>query len=144
MICNGTYENEKTAAHASDTLARKLMENGEHGHRLNFPDDYTEMWPEKMKTSSNYIGVSYNKRDERWCAQRHSRNENKVVNNGTYKDKKTAAHASDRLARQLMENGEHGHKLNFPDDHSGLKTKKYQRNKRKRSDREHFGYSQNK
>merc|ERR1712098_922866 len=28
-LCNGTYENEETAARASDTLARKLLSNGE-------------------------------------------------------------------------------------------------------------------
>jgi hypothetical protein len=41
-----TPRDEETAAHASDTLARKLTENGEKGHRLNFPDDYTEVYPE--------------------------------------------------------------------------------------------------
>ena len=43
MICNGRYDNEKTAAHASDTLARNLLANGEKGHRLNFPDDDTDV-----------------------------------------------------------------------------------------------------
>ena len=44
MVSNGcNYENEETAAHASDTLARKLMENGEKALKLNFPDDYTEV-----------------------------------------------------------------------------------------------------
>ena len=46
MICNGRYESEETAAHASDTLARKLMTNGEQGHKLNFPNDDTEVFPE--------------------------------------------------------------------------------------------------
>ena len=43
MLYNGCYDDEKTAAHASDTLARQLMENGEQGHKLNFPDEYTEV-----------------------------------------------------------------------------------------------------
>ena len=45
---NGYYDNEETAAHASDTLARKLMENGEQGHKLNFPDDHTEVHPKEV------------------------------------------------------------------------------------------------
>ena len=46
MSYNGRYDNEETAAHASDTLARKLMSNGEQGHKLNFPDDDTKVFPE--------------------------------------------------------------------------------------------------
>ena len=48
MLCNGTYENEETAANASDTLARKLMKTGEQNHKLNFPEDETEVYPEKV------------------------------------------------------------------------------------------------
>jgi hypothetical protein len=59
-VYNGTYKDEEKAAHASDTLARKLIENGEKGHKLNFPEDHTEVYPEKVKFSSNYIGVTYN------------------------------------------------------------------------------------
>ena len=44
MIHNGnSHYTAEEAAHASDTLARKLMENGEQGHTLNFPDDETEV-----------------------------------------------------------------------------------------------------
>jgi hypothetical protein len=46
VFYNGTYKNEDTAAHASDTLARKLIANDEKGHKLNFPDDDTEVKPE--------------------------------------------------------------------------------------------------
>ena len=46
LFYNGNYKDEETAAHASDTLAKKLIENGEKGHKLNFPDDDTEMYPE--------------------------------------------------------------------------------------------------
>merc|ERR1712098_46123 len=49
------------------------------------------------------------------CVQRWSKNEYKMVHNGCYDDEETAAHASDTLARKLMENGELNHKLNFPD-----------------------------
>jgi len=113
---NGRYDNEKTAAHASDTLVRKLMANGEQGHKLNFPDDDTEVLPEEEINSSHYIGVSYNVKYSKWQAQRYRKLEKKNVCNGNYADEKTAAHASDTLARILMANGEQGHKLNFPDD----------------------------
>ena len=45
LVCNGRYDNEKTAAQASDNLARKLMKNGERAHKLNFPADSTEVYP---------------------------------------------------------------------------------------------------
>merc|ERR1712098_767899 len=112
-VYNGTYKDEETAAHASDTLARKLIANGENGHKLNFPDDRTEVRPEKR---FNYIGVFYNEKYAKWQAGRRSKNENKNVYNGTYKNEKTAAHASDTLARKFIANGEKGHQINFPDD----------------------------
>jgi hypothetical protein len=115
MICNGNYENEKTAAHASDTLARKLMQNGEQGHKLNFPYDDNEVLAGKA-SSSQFIGVSYHVNTSKWQTQRYSKHEKKKVCNGSYETKETAAHASDTLARTLMANGEQGHKLNFPDD----------------------------
>ena len=62
--------------------------------------------------------MSYNERDEKWYAQRHSKNENKAAYNGYYKNEETAAHASDTLVRKLIENGEKDHKLNFPNDHT--------------------------
>ena len=52
MLRNGCYDNEDTAARASDTLARKLMANGEQGHKLNFPDDDTDVFPEVTKHST--------------------------------------------------------------------------------------------
>jgi len=113
---NGIYKNEETAARASDTLAKKLSANGENVHKLNFPDDDTEVHPKKKKTS-NFYGVSYYKKDAVWVAQRWSKHENKTVFNGScYKEEETAAHASDTLARKLIANGEKVHKLNFPDD----------------------------
>merc|ERR1712098_1026376 len=103
----------ETAARASDTVARKLIAKGEKDHKLNFPNDETEMYPEK---TYNYFGIRYNKRDEMWRTYRWSKKEDKTVHNGSYKDKETAARASDTLAKKLMVNGEKGHKLNFPDD----------------------------
>merc|ERR1712098_421192 len=46
-VYNGSYKSEETAAHASDTLARKLMASGEQNLRLNFPEDDIEVFPEK-------------------------------------------------------------------------------------------------
>jgi hypothetical protein len=115
----GTYKDEGNVAHASDDLARKSMANSNNNLELNFQNDSTEVHPEETKTSK-YFGVSKNKKDERWHAQRRSKKEKKVISNGTYDNEKTAAHASDTLARELIENGEHGHKLNFPDDHTAV------------------------
>ena len=108
------------------------MANGEKSHKLNFPDDLTEVYPEvTIKTKfiskrceflfeqkNNYIGVSYHENNARWQVYRHSKDEKRNIYNGTYKDEETAAHASDTLARKLMANGEKGHKLNFPDNHT--------------------------
>ena len=74
--------------------------------------------------TSKYIGVSYNISKERWTVQRRSKTKKKTVTNGAYKDEEAAAHASDNLAKRLMENGEQNHKLNFPDDQTEvIKTK---------------------
>merc|ERR1712098_463723 len=78
-VYNGCYKDEETAAHASDTLARQLIANGEKGHKLNFPDDHTEVYPEKVKFSSNYIGVTYHKMNSRCDAYRHSKNEKRKL-----------------------------------------------------------------
>merc|ERR1712098_269819 len=117
-----------TAAHASDTLAKKLMENGKHNFKLNFPEDDTELF---RKKTSKYFGVYYSKSKEQWGAQKWNKTENKPVSNGYYRDEETAAHASDTLARKLMANGEHNLKLNFPDDHTEVYSEKNKRNKEK-------------
>merc|ERR1712000_19465 len=59
MIFNGSYDNEETAAHASDTLARKLMSNGNRNLRLNFPDDDTEVWSKARITSEYQPKIEY-------------------------------------------------------------------------------------
>ena len=69
-LCNGYYDNEETAAHASDTLARKLMANGEQSHRLNFPDDETEVFQKVTKSRklsrkiSLYLSVKEKEKDQ--------------------------------------------------------------------------------
>merc|ERR1712098_387217 len=139
VASNGNYDDEERAAHASDTLARKLKANGEQNHRLNFPDNTTEEHRQERTYSSNYIGVTFNKMKRKWYVYRHSKKENKKILNGSYKNEETAAHASDTLARKLMANDEQNHKLNFPDDHTENK-----KNKRKRSEHENTEHSQNK
>jgi len=141
IIFNGYYNDEETAARASDTLARKLMANAEQDHKLNFPDDHTEVYKEKKQTSSKYTGVSYNEATAKWQVSRWSKNEKKMFSNGSYEDEKTAAHASDTLAIKLMKNREHGHKLNFLDDNTKVYPQ-HPRNKRKRSEHD-LGHSQN-
>jgi len=125
-VYNGHYDIEETAARASDTLARKLMKNGEKSHKLNFPDDYAEVFPEKKETSSQYFGVSYDIKLSKWHANRRSKLGKKMVHNGHYDNEETAARASDTLAKQLMANGEKDHKLNFPDDYTEVFQEKKQ------------------
>merc|ERR1712098_500377 len=120
-VYNGTYRDEQTAAHASDTLARKLIADGEKSHKLNFPDDDTEVYP---KQQNKYFGVNYHADEAKWYAYRRSKNQKKIVYNGSFKDEVTAAHASDTLARKLIANGETHHKLNFPDDDTEMYAKK--------------------
>merc|ERR1712098_38296 len=126
---NGYYDDEETAAHASDTLARKLMENVEQKLQLNFPNDHTEIYRKKDK-NSKFIGVSYNKRDSKWFVHRWNKSEKKMDYNGCYDDEETAAHASDTFARKLMKNGEQKHKLNFPDDYTEVYPKDQKKRKR--------------
>merc|ERR1712098_539420 len=127
---NRCYRDEETAALASDTLARKLMSNGEVGHKLNFPDNITEVNMEKKRNYLEYIGVYYHEKSKRWVPQRWSKTENRSISNGGYNNAEAAAHASDTLARKLIANGEQNHKLNFPDDDTEVYAK--ETNKRKR------------
>jgi len=139
-VYNGhAYTSERTAAQASDTLARLLMrEDNELKLDLNFENNFTEVYP----WSSFFIGVSYKPRlYAKWRARRWSFQQNKAVLSGTYRDQESAAHASDEIARNLILNGEKGHKLNFLGDdeydkirHSGHLTELSRSAKRKRSD----------
>ena len=71
-IHNGYFNaNEETkAAHASDTLARTLIANGENGYKLNFPDDETEVWAKVTHIRSEqyiihfYFGVRKTKKEK--------------------------------------------------------------------------------
>merc|ERR1712098_936802 len=86
------------------------------GHKLNFLDDATDVFPEEKTNSSQYIGVSYIIKISKWRARRRSKHEKKDIYYGIYDKEETAAHASDTFARKLIANGEEGHKMNFPDD----------------------------
>merc|ERR1712098_25590 len=100
------------------------MANGEQNHKLNFSDDETEVFPKEKKTSSQFIGVSYDVNESKWRAQRCSKLHKKTIYNGIYENEETAARASDTLARKFMANGEQAHKLNFPDDNTDVYPKK--------------------
>jgi len=47
MVYYGYYEDEETAARASDTLARKSIDISEQTLKLNFPENDTEVYPEE-------------------------------------------------------------------------------------------------
>merc|ERR1712098_684339 len=119
-----------TAAHASDSLGRKLMENGEQNHKLNFPYDRTEVYREEKRFTSKFIGVFYDKNKSKWLVQRWSQNEKKNAYNGCHDNEETAAHASDTLARKLMKNSEQKLQLNFPDDHTEVNPTEQKKRKR--------------
>merc|ERR1712098_672018 len=123
----------------SDTLARKLIAKGE-GHKLNFPEDHTEVHTEKRRKASEFFGVYYSKKRNRWVSGRWSKTEKKYLINGAHREEDTAAHASDTLARNLMANGDRNFKLNFPDDSIEVHANKLQTKKRKRPSE--FGDSQ--
>ena len=57
-VYNGYYDDEERAAHASDTLARKLMENGEQNHRLNVPENHTEVYREKVTSAQRIYNAN--------------------------------------------------------------------------------------
>merc|ERR1712098_244462 len=129
-------DEEMKAAHASDTLARKLMKNGEYGHQLNFYHDETEVVVEKRKKMSRCLGVTWDKKQSKWRVERWSKIEKKMIYKGRFNahEETKAVHASDTLARELMKNGENGHHLNFPDDKTKERLEKGKNNKRKRSE----------
>lgn len=60
-VSNGSSNDERAAARASDSLARHLMENGDHGLKFNFPANDEEVRPpkffEKFPNHNEYDGV---------------------------------------------------------------------------------------
>jgi len=60
----GFYENQETAAHASDTLARtlNLQQTNRQNHQLNFPDDETKVNPKIHELGSMVTILSKRKK----------------------------------------------------------------------------------
>jgi hypothetical protein len=75
MIYNGYFkaDEETKAAYESDTLARALIADGRENHKLNFPNDETEVWAEKKKSSSKYYGGTWSKIYSKWRVRRWSK-----------------------------------------------------------------------
>jgi len=130
--CNQSLSDIDDGANFS---SKYLMENGEEG--LNFPNHDMEMLPHegadiivkieedeymyvKREKTSEFIGVGWVKKASKWRVSRRSKAEKKIVYHGCYDHEEAAAHASDTLARKLMNKGEVGHKLNFPDDETNM------------------------
>lgn len=103
------YSVEQEAARASDTLAMSLLSKGEQDHTLNFSEEEDE------DVHFKGIGVAYYPNREKWRAYRWRSSDKKKIEHGWYKDKETAAHASDNLVRLHFQFGaEQDHELNFP------------------------------
>ena len=108
----GIFVNEIDAAHAYDAYA---IANGINRPR-NFPseDDVVRAPPKQRKKAANksskYRGVSWFKRDKKWCAQIQVDGKKKHI--GSYPDEITAARAYDAfvIAEKLNK------LLNFPGD----------------------------
>jgi len=94
-------------------------------------DNLARKYGVEKKRTSKYIGVSYNKKNSKWNAQRRSKEDNKVFSYGHYDDEITAAHASDTLTRKLMKNCKRKLKLNFPDNHNEVYPEQCNQNKKK-------------
>ena len=70
--------------------------------------------------------MSWNKGNLKWMVRRWSKTDGKLIYNGycNVNEEIRAAHASDTLARQLIEKGEEEHKLNFPNDETEVRLEK--------------------
>jgi len=129
-----TYKSELAAARASDALVRKLMKNGEKGHKLNYPGDDTELHGEskcpknhalkRFKTMTTHYGcnkcgmsVDFPKGTTMYGCRKcdfdlceNCNNLYKVYPSSKKRvhfsdeEKALAARESDALARKLMEN----------------------------------------
>jgi len=118
MLVFAAYENEKDFESNTESGEKNVTEPTVVKIE---EDEYVK----GNKKTSTYIGVRSDQKYATYCAYRHSKKEkHKMVYNGSYKDEETAAHASDTLARKLIGDGEKGHKLNFPDDHTEVYPKK--------------------
>ena len=92
----GRYIKEKDAALIYDYMANKLFKEFAY---LNFPNELlTEKEFNKInvrrKKLSKYIGITYHKRDKKWCTSIIINNKNKFL--GYYKTELGAALARDK------------------------------------------------
>lgn len=60
-MSRGSYSNEEAAAHASETLAKTLMANGERGHKLNFTEESERNEAAKRQSSDDHVPYSFNR-----------------------------------------------------------------------------------
>jgi hypothetical protein len=140
----GRFDDEREAARAVDTAARRLRGEDAHGGlsgsqwlRLNFPteeevkrakdrgallteeDKAAAIAASEQQGPSKFVGVSWNKMNRKWRAQFNHDGKNQYL--GRFDDEQEAAQAVDTAARRLRGEGAHGgrsgtrwHCLNFP------------------------------
>ena len=127
----GTFDDEREAARAVDTAARRLRGEDAHGGRaggtflrLNFPteaevkraqergallteeDKAAAAAASEWQTTSKFVGVSWNKRSRKWIAT--IRHDGKQQHLGNFDDEREAARAFDTAARRLRGEDSHG------------------------------------
>ncbi|CAB9520971.1 AP2-like ethylene-responsive transcription factor [Seminavis robusta] len=110
----GSFLEEKHAALAYDFEARK---SGQPELWINFPDEHPTAeqiceWKQKHGGSSQYRGVTYNKKSSKWRAQ--ITNSGSTCYLGSFLEEKHAALAYDFEARK---SGQPELWINFPDEH---------------------------
>jgi hypothetical protein len=140
----GSFNDEREAARAVDTAARRLRGEDAHGgrsgkgwHRLNFPteeemkraqergallteeDKAAAAAASERQGPSKFVGVGWNKTDRKWMA--NIRHDGKQQHLGSFDDEHEAARAVDMAARRLRGDDAHGGRagtnwlrLNFP------------------------------
>jgi hypothetical protein len=150
----GCFDDEREAARAVDTAARRLRGENAHGgrsgnnwYRLNFPTeaevkrakDRGALLTEEDRAAaaeaserqgpSVFMGVSWAKRQRNWKAQ--IRHDGKHLYLGYFDDEREAARAVDTAARRLRGENAHGgrsgnnwYRLNFPTE-AEIKKAKY-------------------
>jgi hypothetical protein len=136
----GYFDDEREAARAFDTAARRLRGENAHGgrkgsdwHRLNFPteievskaeergaQDRAAAAASERQGPSTFVGVSWFKKNHRWAAT--ISHDGKKQHLGYFDDEQEAAQAVDTAARLLRGEDAHGGRsgkgnwlrLNFP------------------------------